>query len=263
MTTQPRNYDHSGAQKEPEKKHPYLFYWLTGGLATIIAAIIAASVIHPSPRPDNPSPGPTSTSPGTGGTSTGSSSTSPGSGNSSSGTTLPSGNGLLTSDDMGETAGGFWQPLAANPQTMSFSCFPLQASPAKSAAVELEAAAGAKLWEVVDSFSSAASASQAYTNFTSTVNNCSWQSTSSAGTTSKFTAVADSNAPNLDSASGLWDVQGAPEGSLDVAPSHDGTIIAVRSGKFDAFAFITVDSSNNPSLTVLENNVEPTLAGKL
>lgn len=56
MTTEPGN-DH-----EPEKKHPYLFYWLTGGLATILAAVIAVAVAHPSPGPDSPSPGPTTSS---------------------------------------------------------------------------------------------------------------------------------------------------------------------------------------------------------
>jgi hypothetical protein len=161
------------------------------------------------------------------------------------------------------TAGGFWSPLAADAQQLSFSCFPLPGSPIKPAAVELESGSGAKLWEVVDTFSSATSASQAYTNFANTVNNCSWQSTSSVGTTSKFTAVPDSNAPSRASASGLWDVEGAPEGDLDVAPSHDGAIIAVQSGKFDAFAYVAVDTGNNPSLTVLESNIEPTLAGKL
>lgn len=263
MTTQPRNHDHSRAQKEPEKKHPYLFYWLTGGLATIVAAIIAASVIHPSPGPNDPTPGASGTSLGTGSTSPGTGNTSSGSGSTSSASTLPPGNGLLTSNDMGDIAGGFWQPFAADLQTMRFSCFPLPGSPIKSAAVELEAAGGARLWEVVDSFSSAAAASQAYGAFASTVNNCSWQSTSSLGSTSKFTAVPDSNAPSLDSASGLWDIQGAPEGSIDSAPSHDGAIIAVRSGRFDAFAYIVVDGTNNPSLTVLENTIEPTLSQKL
>jgi hypothetical protein len=257
MTTQPRNYDHPGNQKDPEKKHPYRFYWLTGGLATIIAAIIAVSVSHSSSSSSNPTPpGPSTTSPGT-------SVTTPGSSNSSPGTTQLSGNGLLASDDMGETAGGFWSPLAADAQQLRFSCFPLPGSPVKSAAVELESGSGAKLWEVVDTFSSATSASQAYTNFANTVNNCSWQSTSSAGTTSKFTAVPDSNAPSLASVSGLWDVEGAPEGDLDVAPSHDGAIIAVQSGKFDAFAYVAVDTGNNPSLTVLESNIEPTLVVKL
>jgi hypothetical protein len=56
MTTKPGN-DH----REPEKKHPYRFYWLTGGLATILAAIIAVVVAHPS-GPANPS-GPTTPSP--------------------------------------------------------------------------------------------------------------------------------------------------------------------------------------------------------
>ena len=262
-TTSPRNNDRPETKKQPEHKHPILFYWFTGGLATIIAAIIGVAITHAITGPGTPSPRPTNTPPQTGGTSTGSSGTSTRSHGPASTPTPPSGNGLLTSSDMGETAGGFWSPLAADAQSLSFSCFPLPASPIKSAAVELESGSGAKLWEVVDTFSSAASASQAYATFATAVNNCSWQSTSSAGTTSKFTAVPDSNAPSLASASGLWDVQGAPEGSLDVAPSHDGAIIAVQSGNYDAFALIAVDASNNPSLTDLESNIEPTLAGKL
>ncbi len=55
MTTKPGNDHH-----EPEKKHPYRFYWLTGGLATILAAIIAVVVAHPSGPPN---PGPTTSSP--------------------------------------------------------------------------------------------------------------------------------------------------------------------------------------------------------
>jgi hypothetical protein len=51
MTTQPENDHH-----EPEKKHPYLFYWLTGGLATVLAAIIAVAVAHPSAAPASPPP---------------------------------------------------------------------------------------------------------------------------------------------------------------------------------------------------------------
>ena len=35
----------------PEKKHPYLYYWLTGGLATIIAAVIGVSVTTSSSSP--------------------------------------------------------------------------------------------------------------------------------------------------------------------------------------------------------------------
>lgn len=56
MTTKPEN-DHP----EPERKHPYRFYWLTGGLATILAALIAVAVAHPS-GPVNPS-GPGTSSP--------------------------------------------------------------------------------------------------------------------------------------------------------------------------------------------------------
>jgi hypothetical protein len=47
---------------EPEKKHPYRFYWLTGGLATILAAIIAVVVVHPSPGASNAA-GPATSSP--------------------------------------------------------------------------------------------------------------------------------------------------------------------------------------------------------
>jgi hypothetical protein len=162
---------------------------------------------------------------------------------------------------MEEAAGGSWTPLAANPQ--SFTCFQLPTSPSTSKAVKLTEANGALLYEVVDSFPSAASASQAYESFTSATNSCTWQKTSNLGTTSQFTAVSDSNAQNLDSASSLWDIQGVPEGLANVTPSHDGAICAVQSGNLDAFAFINVDVSNSPSMTILENNIEPALAHKL
>jgi hypothetical protein len=255
MATQPRDHNQPGGQKEPEKKHPYVFYWLTGGLTAIIVAIITVSLTHSPSQSNGPTPGSSSSSPGP-------DVTIPEPSNSSSGPTVLSGNGLLTSDDMGETAGGLWSPLAVDAKSLSFSCFPLPGSPLKSAAVELESASGAKLWEVVDTFSSTAAASQAYMSFANTVNNCSWQTTSSLGTTTKSTAVPDSNAPSLATASGLWDIEGAPTGS-DVAAVHDGAIIAVQSGKFVAFAQVFVDYANNPSLTVLETNTEPAMDSAL
>jgi hypothetical protein len=57
MTAEPGNDHH-----ESEKKHPYRTYWLTGGLATILAAIIAVAVAHPSSGPSGPS-GSTTSSP--------------------------------------------------------------------------------------------------------------------------------------------------------------------------------------------------------
>lgn len=169
---------------------------------------------------------------------------------------------LLSSADMEQAVGGSWQAIAATPQSLTFSCFPLPANPSKSQAGGLSEALGAKLYEVADSFPTTAAASQAYTKFTSTTNNCSWENTSKEGTTSQFTAVADSNAPNLDSESSMWDIEGVPVG-LGGAPSHDGAMCAVQSGNLDAFAFIAVDTSNSPSLTTIVNSIEPALAHKL
>ena len=48
----------SGNDKDPQNKHPYRFYWLTAGLATIIAAIVAVSLTHRSTGSgSNPGPG--------------------------------------------------------------------------------------------------------------------------------------------------------------------------------------------------------------
>jgi hypothetical protein len=248
MTTAPGNHHH------PKNKHPYRFYWLTGGLATILAAIITVSVTHCS-GPVNPPIGQVTTPPGPVTTSPGPVTTSPGP------NPLPS-NVLLTSADMAQAAGGSWEPLAANAQSLRFSCFPLPTSPSRSQAVELSESNGARLYEIADSFSSAARASQAYASFTSAANNCQWQNTNKEGVTSQFTVVADSNGPNLDSASSLWDIQGVPV-ALGGAPSHDGAMCAVQSSNLDAFAVIIVDSSNSPSMTILENNIEPALANKL
>ena len=170
------------------------------------------------------------------------------------------GNELLSAADMEQAAGGSWQSDAADPQ--SGTCFSLPASPSKSEAVELSEALGARLVEVVDSFPTAEDASHAYTSFTSSENNCSYENTDKEGVTSQFTVVPDSNAPNLDSASSLWDVEGVPV-ALGGSSSHDGAISAVRSGNLDAFAYIIVDTSNSPSMTMLENNIEPALARKL
>jgi hypothetical protein len=57
MTTQPRNDGNSGVRKEPEKKHPYLFYWLTGGLAAIIPPIIAVALTYSPSKPGGPTLG--------------------------------------------------------------------------------------------------------------------------------------------------------------------------------------------------------------
>ncbi len=246
MTTRPENDRH------PENKHPYRYYWLTAGLATLLAAIIGVSIKQCS-----------SPSPPSNGASPGSSTISSGSNTISSTPNPPSNNVLLTSAEMEQAAGGSWSLLAADAQSLRFSCFPLPTSSSTSRAEKLTEALGAQFYEVVDSFPSAASASQAYTSFVSSTNNCSWQNTNNLGTTSQFNDVPDSNAPSLDSASGLWDIQGAPVGSLNIQPSHDGAICAVRSGNLDAFAFILVDGSNSPSMTLLENNIEPALAKSL
>ena len=169
---------------------------------------------------------------------------------------------LLSSADMEQAVGGSWQAIAATTQSLTFSCFSLPTNPSKSQTVGLSETLGAKLYEVFDSFSTTAAASQAYASFTSSTNNCSWQNTSNEGNTSQFTAVPDSNAPNLDSASNLWDIEGF-DVVLHDSSSHDGAICAVRSGNLDAFAYITVDTSNSPSLTTIENKIEPALAGKL
>jgi hypothetical protein len=58
MTTQSGNQDHPTGQNGSENKHPIIFYWLTGGLATIVAAVIGTLIAtHQSPGPVNSSPG--------------------------------------------------------------------------------------------------------------------------------------------------------------------------------------------------------------
>lgn len=61
MTTQSGNQGHPPGQNGSENKHPIIFYWLTGGLATIVAAVIGTLIAmvatHQSPGPVNPSPG--------------------------------------------------------------------------------------------------------------------------------------------------------------------------------------------------------------
>lgn len=171
-------------------------------------------------------------------------------------------NALLSSADMEQAVGGSWQAAAATPRSLTFSCFPLPANPSTSHAVELSEALGAKLYEVVDTFATIAAASQAYTSFISTTNNCSWENTSQEGVTSQFTVVADSNAPNLASKSSLWNIKGVPM-DLGGPASYDGAICAIQSGNLDAFAFIVADVSSSPTLQSIENNIEPVLAQKL
>jgi hypothetical protein len=72
------NNSTSGQQESPgpDKKHPFLFFWLTGGAATIIGAVIAVSVAtspsHSSTSSQNSSTSSqVSGSPGSGGSSSG------------------------------------------------------------------------------------------------------------------------------------------------------------------------------------------------
>ena len=171
---------------------------------------------------------------------------------------------LLTSADMDQAAGGSWQSSVVSPQSTENSCFQLPPDPLQSTAVSLSESVGAQLDEVVESFPTGADASQAYASFVSNTNNCSWTSTSQDGVTSKFTSVNDGGAPSFDSASILWDIQGALAGNLGGGSSaHDGAICAVRSGTLDAFAWIGVNSSNSPTMTTIESDVEPMLANQL
>jgi hypothetical protein len=170
---------------------------------------------------------------------------------------------LLTSADMDQAAGGSWESSVVGPQSTENSCFQLPADPLQSTAVSISESAGAQLDEVVESFPTIAVASQAYASFVSNTNNCSWTSTSQQGATSKFTAVNDSNAPSLGSASSLWDIQETLGGLSGGSSAYDGAIWAVRSGTLAAFAWIGVDSSNSPSMATIKSNIEPTLANQL
>ena len=164
---------------------------------------------------------------------------------------------------MGQAAGGSWQSSVVSPQSTENPCFQLPADPLQSTAVSISEPAGAQLDEVVESFPTMAVATQAYASFVSNTNNCSWTSTSQGGATTKYTAVNDGAAPSLDSASSLWDIQGAPVGDLGVGSAHDGAISVVRSGTLDAFAWMGVDSSSSPSMATIESNIEPLLASEL
>ena len=115
MTTQPRNNNpSSGTQKDPEKKHPYRFYWLTGGLATIMVAIITVALTQSLSGPNNPAPGPSSSSPQTGSTSSGAGNTSSGSDTSAPAhlSSPPAADGPITGD---------WNVTYAAPATVTIT----------------------------------------------------------------------------------------------------------------------------------------------
>jgi hypothetical protein len=115
MTTQPRNRNSSSeTQKDPEKKHPYRFYWLTGGLATIIVAIITVALTHSLSGPNNPASGPSSSSPQTASTSSGASNASSGSGTSAPAhlSSPPAAGGAIT---------GNWNVTYAAPATVTIT----------------------------------------------------------------------------------------------------------------------------------------------
>jgi hypothetical protein len=115
MTTQPRNHNpSSGTQKDPEKKHPYRFFWLTGGLAAIIVAIITVALTHSLSGPNNPAHGPSSSSPQTG-------STSSGAGNKSSGSDASAPAHLSSPPAAGGPITGDWNVTYAAPATVTIT----------------------------------------------------------------------------------------------------------------------------------------------
>jgi hypothetical protein len=115
MTTQPRNHNpSSGTQKDPEKKHPIRFYWLTGGLATIIVAIITVVLTHSLSGPNNPAHGPSSSSSQTG-------STSSSAGNTSSGSDTSAPAHLSSPPAAGGPITGNWNVTYAAPATVTIT----------------------------------------------------------------------------------------------------------------------------------------------
>jgi hypothetical protein len=115
MTTQPRDHNpSSGTQKDPEKKHPYRFYWLTGGLATIFVAIITAALAHSLSGPNNPAHIPSSISPQAG-------STSSGAGNKSSGSDTSAPADLSSPPAAGGPITGDWNVTYAAPATVTIT----------------------------------------------------------------------------------------------------------------------------------------------
>lgn len=192
----------------------------------------------------------------------GSSSANSSSQESASGASIDLSHNLLTSADMSQAAGGSWQSSVVSPQSTENSCFQLPSNPLQSTAISLSKSPGAQLDEVVESFPTIAVASQAYASFVSITNNCSWTGTSENNVISKFTAVNDSSAPSLGSASSLWDIEESI-GLSGGSSAYDGAICAVRSGTLDAFAWIGVDSSSSPTMTTVQNNIAPILANQL
>jgi hypothetical protein len=139
----------------------------------------------------------------------------------------------------------------------------LPANASQAAGVQLVETLGANLDEIVMSFPTTAQAAEAYQNFAATTNSCSWESTQDQVTT-KFSAALDTNVQTLDSASTVWQLQGALQGTLAGGPPvHEGGIMVVRAGNVDAFAFVAVDTGNQPDLPTIENNIAPAVASQL
>jgi hypothetical protein len=142
-------------------------------------------------------------------------------------------------------------------------CFPVPANATQAVGVDLVSALGAQVAEVVESFPTAAEASQAYSSFAAGASPCSWQATVDQVTT-QFSTVQVTNVQTFDSASALWQVQGELQGfGAGGTPGNDGAVMVVRAGSFDAFAYIAVDPNNDPDLPTVENSIAPEIASQL
>jgi hypothetical protein len=169
---------------------------------------------------------------------------------------------LLTGAEMTRAARHAWQAIKSI--LPDSPCFPLPDKPSRSVTQFLEDWQGANLIEVIDYFSTSASASRVYKKFASTVNNCSWQ-IPAANAYISFNTVPHS-IQELDSASSLWDVHGVAARNSDAStPSHAGAICAVRAGNLDAFVFIiaTGTVAGSPSITKIRDYIEPAIAREL
>jgi len=172
---------------------------------------------------------------------------------------------LLTASDMEQVVpDGTWNPTVLTPNGATSPCFEPPANPPESAGVQLSEDLGPVVGEVVESFPTVEQASQAYESFVTSEDGCSWMPS---GASMRFTAVRDSNARNLGTASAaVWEVQGTFSGILSGGgPMHEGAFIAVRSGNVDAFALIAGGKGfvGPPDMPTIEQKIAPALASKL
>jgi hypothetical protein len=234
MATEPENDHH-----ESEKKHPYRFYWLTGGLATIIAAIIAAAVVHPSSRPANPSSGSSTSSPALSNAGQSSSSPAKGSGSSQGTPSAQLEQALLPTDTLG--SGGSISGKGTDLSKIGLICGgPLPGATAAAYETIVDNQTGQFLNETLTAWDNAADARNASMMNHQAIDQKGSCTLSNSGETATYTGDYAGSPPSS-CTSGQYLATGATLSSPSLVSSYSGYLVGTLCGTVSVVVSVETD----------------------